>query len=128
MVFCMTYLIGLSFALLTGLVVIFGDVVIKHRRGPQRSRHRRGCWSLGCLIYAASAVLWFWAMRHTTLAQAGVAYSMFTLLALALIGAVWFKETLAMRELGRDRLRARLDGADGPVRVTGVVVIGCPLG
>ena len=97
MVFRMTYLIGLSFALLTGLVVIFGDVMIKiaaDRSGPGVV----GLLSLGCLIYAASAVLWFWAMRHTTLAQAGVAYSMFTLLALALIGAVWFKEALAMRE------------------------------
>ena len=93
----MTYLVGLSFALLTGLVVIFGDVVIKiaaDRNGPGIV----GLLGLGCLIYAASAVLWFWTMRHATLAQAGVAYSMFTLLALAVIGAVWFKETLAMRE------------------------------
>ena len=97
----MSYLIGLSFALLTGLltglVVIFGDVVIKiaaERSGPGIF----GLLGLGCLIYAGSAVLWFWAMRHTTLAQAGVAYSMFTLLALALIGTVWFKESRAMRE------------------------------
>ncbi len=93
----MTYLVGLSFACLTAVVVIFGDVLIKiaaDRSGP-------GIWTLlglGCLIYAASAVLWFWAMRHTTLAQAAVAYSMFTLLALAVIGAVWFKESLAARE------------------------------
>ena len=37
-------------------------------------------------------------MRHVTLAQAGVAYSMFTLLALCLIGAVWFDEPIQMRE------------------------------
>jgi len=93
----MTYLVGLSYALLTGLVVIFGDVLIKiaaERNGPGIL----GLLGLGCLIYAASAVLWFWAMRHTTLAQAGVAYSMFTLLALALIGAIWFKESLGPRD------------------------------
>jgi undecaprenyl phosphate-alpha-L-ara4N flippase subunit ArnF len=83
--------------LLTGLVVIFGDVLIKI--AAERSGSGvLGLLGLGCLVYALSAVLWFWAMRHTTLAQAGVAYSMFTLLALAVIGAVWFKESLAPRE------------------------------
>lgn len=37
-------------------------------------------------------------MRHITLAQAGVAYSMLTLLALYAIGALVFGEELRMRE------------------------------
>ena len=37
-------------------------------------------------------------MRHVTLAQAGVAYSMLTLLALCAIGAIWFGEQLYARE------------------------------
>ena len=37
-------------------------------------------------------------MRHVTLAQAGVAYSMLTLVALAIIGAVSFDEPIGQRE------------------------------
>lgn len=37
-------------------------------------------------------------MRHTSLAQAAVAYAMFSLIALCLIGAVAFGESLGPRE------------------------------
>jgi len=93
----MLYFYGLMFSLFTGLVVIAGDVVLKiasEREGTETLP----LIGLGCGIYSLSAVLWFWAMRHTTLAQAAVAYSMFTLLALAAIGAFWFKEDLGGRE------------------------------
>jgi undecaprenyl phosphate-alpha-L-ara4N flippase subunit ArnF len=42
--------------------------------------------------------MWFFAMQHVTLVQAGVAYSMLTLIALAVIGAAWFDEPLKARE------------------------------
>lgn len=93
----MLYFYGLIFSLFTGLVVIVGDVVLKiasEREGAETLP----LIALGCAIYSVSAILWFWAMRHTTLAQAAVAYSMFTLLALAAIGAFWFKEDLGGRE------------------------------
>ena len=93
----MVYFYGLFFSLFTGLVVIAGDVVLKIA-SEREGTSTLPLIALGCLIYAASAVLWFWAMRHTTLAQAAVAYSMFTLLALAAIGAFWFKEDLGGRE------------------------------
>ncbi len=93
----MVYFYGLFFSLFTGLVVIIGDVVLKI------AAEREGggvvpLVGLGCAIYAASAIVWFMAMRHTTLAQAAVAYSMFTLLALAAIGVFWFNEDLGGRE------------------------------
>lgn len=93
----MLYFYGLMFSLFTGLVVIAGDVVLKiaaERDGGSTVP----LVAAGCAIYGASAILWFYAMRHTTLAQAAVAYSMFTLLALAAIGAFWFKEDLGGRE------------------------------
>ena len=93
----MVYFYGLFFTLVTGIVVIVGDIILKIAAG------RDGAATLpliaaGCVLYSIAAVLWFWAMRHTTLAQAAVAYSMFTLLALAAIGAFWFKEDIGARE------------------------------
>ena len=93
----MVYFYGLFFTLVTGIVVIAGDVILK------MAAAREGTATLpliaaGCVFYSIGAILWFWAMRHTTLAQASVAYSMFTLLALALIGAFWFKEDIGGRE------------------------------
>ena len=88
---------GFSFAFVTAMVVIAGDYVIK-----VAADEGRPVWSgfviAGCLIYGASAIFWFYAMRHVTLAQAGVAYSMLTLLALCAMGVMWFNEELAIRE------------------------------
>jgi undecaprenyl phosphate-alpha-L-ara4N flippase subunit ArnF len=88
---------GYGFALFTALFVIAGDVALKHAADgamPLTSRHV----IFGAAIYAASAILWYFAMRHITLAQAGVAYSMLTLIALAAIGALYFGEVLGARE------------------------------
>lgn len=90
-------LFGFSFAFITAAVVIAGDFVIKLAADGGKP-----VWSgyviAGCLIYAISAVFWFYAMRYVTLAQAGVAYSMITLLALCAIGVIWFDEPMALRE------------------------------
>ncbi|MFQ6547705.1 hypothetical protein AADZ90_007085 [Aestuariibius sp. 2305UL40-4] len=88
---------GYAFALFTALVVIVGDYVLKlaaDGRLPLTSTHVIA----GCALYAGSAILWYFAMRHVTLAQAGVAYSMLTLIALALIGALVFEEPIGPRE------------------------------
>lgn len=90
-------LLGFGFSLGTAIIVILGDYVIKVAADgnlPLTSRYML----LGCGLYAFSAVLWYFAMRHVTLAQAGVAYSMLTLVALAIIGAVSFDEPIGQRE------------------------------
>ena len=88
---------GMMFALFTALVVILGDVAIKLAadRASLASPHM----VLGGLLYLVSAVLWFYAMRHITLGQAGVAYSMLTLIALFLIGWIGFGEPASGREI-----------------------------
>jgi drug/metabolite transporter (DMT)-like permease len=90
-------LFGFGFTLLCALVVIAGDTLIKIAADggkPMTSALVLG----GCAIYALSAILWFFAMQHVSLAQAGVAFSMLTLLALCVISAVWFGERLQARE------------------------------
>ncbi len=90
-------LFGFTFAFITAAVVIAGDFVLKLAADGGKP-----VWSgyvvAGCVIYALSAIFWFYAMRHVTLAQAGVAYSMLTLLALCAIGVIWFDEQMALRE------------------------------
>lgn len=88
---------GLLFAFATAIVVIAGDMLLKVAADANKP-----IWSSlvlgGCAIYALSAVFWLYAMRHVSLAQAGVAYSMLTLLALCIIGVVWFDERIYIRE------------------------------
>lgn len=88
---------GYAFAFLTAIVVIAGDTIIKVAADGGHAIHHRYV-VLGCALYGLSALMWFAAMRHVTLAQAGVAYSMLTLLALCAIGAVWFDEPVRGRE------------------------------
>lgn len=88
---------GYSFALLTALIVISGDTVIKLAADGGHSMLHRFVL-VGVVLYGISGLMWFGAMRHVTLAQGGVAYSMLTLLALCLIGALWFDEPIRTRE------------------------------
>ncbi|MGP1356052.1 hypothetical protein [Roseicyclus sp.] len=89
---------GLGFIAVTAFVVILGDYVLK-LAADRGLATLSTMVALGVGLYAVSALLWFGAMRHLTLGQAGVAYSMLTLVALALIGALAFGERLGLREL-----------------------------
>ena len=86
-----------AFALFTALLVIIGDFAIKTAADAGHTITSTYV-AIVVALYGVSALFWFYAMQHVTLAQAGVAYSMLTLLALALIGALWFGETLHARE------------------------------
>ncbi len=88
---------GLLFSLFTALVVILGDIAIKI--AADRAALTSFYMALGMGLYALSAVLWFFAMRYVTLGQAAVAYSMLTLVALFVIGAVMFNEPVGPREV-----------------------------
>lgn len=88
---------GYGFIIFTALIVIIGDSVIKVAADAGHTISSSYV-VIGVVLYGVSAVLWFFAMQHITLVQAGVAYSMLTLVALAIIGALWFKEPLHLRE------------------------------
>ena len=53
---------------------------------------------IGALLYALSALAWFYAMRHITLTQGAVLYTVFSLLVLCVIAALVFDERLGPRE------------------------------
>ncbi|WP_171060809.1 hypothetical protein [Poseidonocella sp. HB161398] len=91
-------LTGLGFSLVTALVVILGDLVIK--LAADRGAISEGAHFLtgGCLLYLVSALMWFLAMRHIPLGAAAVAYSGFTLLGACALGVLVFGEPFRLRE------------------------------
>ena len=91
-------LFGLSFTLVTTLIVVGGDWILKIAANNGDSATSPLVLT-GSALYAVSAIFWLFAMRHVSLAQAGVAYSMLTLLALCAIAVFWFEETLGLREV-----------------------------
>ncbi|WP_425051741.1 EamA family transporter [Psychromarinibacter sp. S121] len=90
---------GYIFALACALIVIIGDTLLKLAADKGHGLASMPL-AVGCALYAISAVAWFLAMRHISLAQAGVAYAMFSLLALCVIGSVFFGERISWREVG----------------------------
>ncbi len=93
----MTLLIGLAFTATTALIVILGDYLIKTAVDDGHNAVS-SLVLVGCALYAVSALMWFYALQHVTLSQAGVAFSMITLLALCALGVFRFEETLYLRE------------------------------
>jgi undecaprenyl phosphate-alpha-L-ara4N flippase subunit ArnF len=94
----MTALIGYGLCFLATLVVIAGDYYIK--LAVDRGHTLQSpIFLLGCSLYALSAIGWFLALRHISLAQTGVAFSIFSLLALCGMGVVFFEEKLETREM-----------------------------
>ena len=93
----MTLLFGFAFTAFTALIVILGDYLIKIAVDDGHTAVSR-LVLVGCALYAVSALLWFYALQHVTLSQAGVAFSMITLLALCALGVLRFGETLYFRE------------------------------
>ena len=94
----MSGVIGYALCFGATAIVIAGDYAIKLavERGHTLASP---VFLAGCGLYALSAVGWFLAMRHISLAQTGVAFSIFSLLALAGLGVVAFGERLAAREI-----------------------------
>jgi len=82
--------------LATALTVI-GDYFIKlasvHAAGMTS-----GAFLLGALCYGTPAVAWFYMMQKHSLAMIAVFYSSATLIILALLGIVVFKEAATWRE------------------------------
>ena len=89
---------GYAVCLSCAVVVILGDYYIK-RAADDALTLGSTLFLVGAGAYLLSAALWYFAMRHIGLAQAGVAYSMLTLIALCVIGAVVFDEQIGPREV-----------------------------
>lgn len=93
----MSILYGLALTATTALIVIIGDYLIKTAVDDGQPAGSL-LVLFGCTLYAISALLWYYALQHVTLSQAGVGFSMITLIALCALGVWRFGETLEFRE------------------------------
>lgn len=76
-----------------GAVGVLGDYFIKLAgNGSQYISY--GPFFIGMFIYAATAVGWFYVMKHIKLEDIGIYYSLTTIILLAIVGAFFFKEQL----------------------------------
>lgn len=94
----MAVLLGYSFALLTVALAIAGDYFIKLAADSGRQLFSLN-FTIGAMFYLGSAAMWFGSLRQISLAQAGVAYAMLTLLAVCALGIFVFEERLHAKEV-----------------------------
>ncbi|QFT58330.1 4-amino-4-deoxy-L-arabinose-phosphoundecaprenol flippase subunit ArnF [Sulfitobacter sp. THAF37] len=94
----MSIFYGFALTASTAFIVILGDYLIKTAVDNGQSATSLPVFT-GCTLYAVSALLWYFSLKHVTLSQAGVGFSMITLIALCTLGVLRFGETLEFREL-----------------------------
>ena len=66
----MALVLGFGFSLFTALIVILGDYLIKLAADGGHPIISTLVMT-GCALYAASALLWFFALHHVTLSTGG---------------------------------------------------------
>jgi|SRR3989338_10050317 len=80
------------------LLGVLGDYFIKLAGNGEKYIEPKW-FILGTLIFASTAVGWFFAMKHVKLGSLGIIYATTTVLALVVVGAMFFKETLNTYEI-----------------------------
>jgi len=86
-------IIGLS------LVGVLGDYFIK-LSGHSEIKYIDFKWFIvGFLIYSSTAIGWFFVMKHIKLSTLGVIYGVTTVVALTIVGILFFKEHLNIYEI-----------------------------
>lgn len=86
----------LALIILLSLVGVLGDAIIKYSGAD--SSHTKW-FILGFIVYASTAIGWFYAMKHIKLSSLGVIYALTTVVALTLVGVFYFKEKLTAPEM-----------------------------
>ena len=85
------YAIGMS--LLLTIVTVGGDTILKHGAGKSELSGLK--WLLlGMVIYALTAIGWYWIMKFTPLHVLGVIYAVSSIILLTGIGVFYFKEKI----------------------------------
>ncbi len=90
--------VGITLVLLLSVAGVLADAVLKVASGKSNVT-MNVYFVVGALMYAATAFGWVWAMRHLKLAQLGAFYAVMTALLLAVVGVLFFKETLKWKEV-----------------------------
>ena len=81
------------------LIGVLGDYFLKLAGSGSNYIHW-GWFVLGTLIYSSTAIGWFFVMKNIKLGMLGIIYSTTIVLALTIVGVVFFKENLSYYEIG----------------------------
>ena len=84
--------------IILSLVGVVGDALLKYA-GQGETYINVRWFVIGFVVYASTAVGWFYTLKHTKLASLGVIYALTTVIALTLIGVFYFKEKLNIWEI-----------------------------
>lgn len=90
--------IGILIVLLLSVAGVLADYSLKVA-STKHNATANGFFLAGAAIYALTAFGWVWAMPHLKLSQLGAFYSVSSVLLLTLVGVVFFKETLQVKEI-----------------------------
>jgi len=94
----MVNLIPILVIILLAATGVLGDYFIKlSGNGPRYINYPH--FFVGMIIYALTAFGWFYAMKHIKLGTLGIFYSVTTVILLAFVGAVFFREHLNTYEI-----------------------------
>ncbi|AUH34843.1 transporter [Paracoccus tegillarcae] len=83
--------------LIVVLMTVLGDYLIKLATALPDGLLSRS-FVIGSMMYGASAIGWFFLMRKHSLAAVGVLYSSGTLILMAALGVIVFREPIGPRE------------------------------
>lgn len=94
----MTTLSALVIVILLAAVGVLGDYFIKlSSKAP--SFISNPPFYVGMIIYALTAVGWFFMMKYIKLSTLGVIYALTTVILLAIVGVIFFREHLSGYDL-----------------------------
>lgn len=79
-------------------VGVLGDVFLKLAGNGHRPMDVKW-FVLGTLVYAATAVGWFYVIKHIKLSSLGVIYALSSVLLLVFVGVIFFRERLNLTEV-----------------------------
>lgn len=94
----MKFLVSLLIIEALCLVGVTADYYLK-MAGSGQEYIRLKLFLIGLILQASTAIGWFLVMKHLTLVQIGVYYSISNILMLAALGVFGFNETIGTREI-----------------------------
>ncbi len=88
---------GIAVAVLMSILGVIGDYFLRIAGDGQHYVEWKW-FAAGILLYALTAIGWFYAFKHMQLAMVGVVYSLTTIVLLTLLGTLYFHEKLSLIE------------------------------
>ncbi len=86
---------GISIIVIVSLISLVGDVVLK----KASENNNMMLLGLGILLYSIDAAMWFYAYKYSKFSTVGIIYSLLIIFASILIGILFFKEKIVLKEI-----------------------------